>query len=87
MEYTKNPAFQKLGNWIKGREEFDENLDITFCAKVFEESSEFGIDGGKISKLEIRLGSEILCNYDRGWDVYPTEEVLPIYEGILAQFN
>lgn len=87
MTYTEKPAFENLGTWVQGREEFDEERGLAFCAKIFEEGSHYGIDGGRISKLEIRAGNEILCSYDRGWDVRPSEEVTPFYESILAQFN
>jgi hypothetical protein len=83
----KMTKFQSYGTWVKGREEFNEALDITFWAKVFTEGSHFGINGGKISKLMIKLGNETLCLYDRGWDIEPSEEVTPFYESILAQFN
>jgi hypothetical protein len=43
-----------------------------FWVKVYEEPSEYGIKGGKISKLMIKRGDEIICNYDRGWDVKAT---------------
>lgn len=79
--------FRTFGNWVEGHEDFDGELDLTFCAKVFKEGSPLGIDNGKISKLEIRLGNEILCSYDRGWDIKPDEEVASFYESILAQFN
>ena len=39
---------------------------VNFMIKVFEEGSEFGINGGRISKLQIRIGSKISANYDRG---------------------
>ena len=44
-----------------------------YWVKHYEESSPFGIDGGKISKLTIRKVGETrdLCNYDRGWDIEP----------------
>jgi hypothetical protein len=87
MTYTKKAAFQNLGTWVTGSEEIDENLKLTFCAKVFDEGSDYGINEGKISKLEIRFGGEIVCNYDRGWDVRPTKEVKPFYDSILAEFN
>ena len=85
--FKGKPVFQIHGAWVEGHEEFDGEIDIIFCAKVFAEGSHFGIDGGKISKLEIRIGNEILCSYDRGWDIEPSEEATPFYESILAQFN
>ena len=45
-----------------------------FWVKQFEEVSHWGIDGGRISKLMIKRDSEIVCNYDRGWDVKPVDE-------------
>lgn len=40
-----------------------------WSAKVFETGSKFGIGGGRISKLCIKLGDRIVYNYDRGEDV------------------
>lgn len=34
----------------------------------------YGIEGGRISKLMIKRGGEIVCNYDRGWDIKPVGE-------------
>lgn len=45
-----------------------------FWVKHFEEGSHWGIDGGRISKLMIKREGEIVCNYDRGWDVKPVDE-------------
>ena len=42
--------------------------------KQYDEGSEFGIDGGRISKLMLKRNGEIVCNYDRGWDVQPVDE-------------
>lgn len=59
-----------------------------FSAKVFEEPSEYGIDEGRISKLNISKTGEILCSYDRGWDILPkTEEVKAVYQDIVKRFN
>ena len=59
-----------------------------YWVKHYEESSQFGIDGGRISKLMIKRGGEIVCNYDRGWDIKPvgedTEFALAI---LLKNFN
>jgi len=45
-----------------------------YWVKHYEEGSQFGIDGGRISKLMIKRGGEIVCNYDRGWDVEAVDE-------------
>ena len=41
--------------------------------KVFEEGSEFGIEGGKISKLMLKRNGTVVANYDRGWDIKPAD--------------
>lgn len=55
----------------------------------FDEPSEYGINEGRISKLWIRdnKNHKTVCNYDRGWDVEPTAEVLGFYNEIIAKFN
>jgi hypothetical protein len=65
------------------------NIGYKYWVKHFEEGSEFGIDGGKISKLTIRkIGeSRDLCNYDRGWGKEPTDEVKAVYAIILDKYN
>ena len=37
-----------------------------YWMKQYDKGSEWGIDGGRISKL--------VCNYDRGWDIEPADE-------------
>lgn len=32
----------------------------------------FGIDGGRISKLALKIDGEWIATYDRGWDIKPT---------------
>ncbi len=44
-----------------------------YWAKVYDEGSEYGIDGGRISKLQIRIDGQTVVSYDRGWDVKPDE--------------
>ncbi len=61
-----------------------------YWCKHFEEGSQFGIGGGgRISKLTIRKVGEScdLCNYDREWDVEPTDEVKAVYAIILKKYN
>ena len=45
-----------------------------YWVKHFDEGSEFGINGGRISNLAIRdQQGRWLVNYDRGWDQHPTK--------------
>lgn len=60
--------------WNKGSVKI-ENQIFTYSAKVYGEPSEdYGIEGGKISKLEIRFGGIPVARYDRGWDIEPETE-------------
>lgn len=46
---------------------------VHYWVKHYEEpSEEYGINGGKISKLMLKAGGEVICNHDRGWDIEPT---------------
>ena len=60
-----------------------------YWVKHYEESSPFGIDGGKISKLTLCKFGETrdLCSYDRSWDIKPTDEVKAVYTIILSKYN
>ncbi len=61
-----------------------------FWVKRHEECSEFGIDGGRISKLTITnegTGREVV-NYDRGWDIEPkTKGAKAALEWVLRNFG
>lgn len=65
--------------------------DFKAVIKYFSEpSEEYGIDGGKVSKLWIKntKTGEIVANYDRGWDVkIKSPQVKKFYEKILKQYN
>lgn len=60
---------------------------VHYWIKVYEEGSEFGINGGKISKLMLKRDSEIIANYDRGWDIEPTCEEANLALCILLNEN
>lgn len=61
-----------------------------FWIKRFDEGSEFGINGGRISKLTIkneRTGKEV-ANYDRGWDIEPkTKSAQAALDWVLRNFG
>lgn len=50
-----------------------QNSIFHYWVKVYDEPSRFGIDGGRISKLMLKRKNEIVCNYDRGWDIKPVD--------------
>ena len=56
---TKDGEYKKVKYWVK---HFD------------EPSEEYGINGGKISKLSLKMDGEWIANYDRGWDIEPAED-------------
>ena len=61
-----------------------------YWVKHFEEGSEYGINGGRISKLTIRKLNESrdLYNYDRGLDIdCANDEVRAVYEIVLSKYN
>lgn len=45
-----------------------------YWMKVYDIPSEFGIDGGKVSKLLLKRNDEIVCSYERGWDKMPIDD-------------
>jgi len=49
------------------------NSIFHYWMKVYEEGSQFGIDGGRISKLMLKRDGKVVCNYDRGWDIEPAD--------------
>ena len=77
------PAFQNLGNWTNGT-----IGEFRFSIKHFEEGSIYGINEGKISKLWIAKNGKTAVNYDRGWDIEPTDEdVIDLYNALLNEYN
>ena len=49
------------------------NSIFHYWIKVYDEPSHFSIDGGKVSKLTLKRDGKIVCNYDRGWDIKPSD--------------
>ena len=58
--------------------------DFHFCAKVYGAPSNYGINGGCVSKLGIKKGKRPVVNYQRGWDIQPgSDEVREIFRAVL----
>ena len=45
---------------------------VKYWVKAYKNRSQFGIEGGKISKLILERKGTTIANYDRGWDIKPT---------------
>ena len=59
-----------------------------YWVKHYEEGSQFGIDGGRISKLTIRKDGTELYNYDRGLDFDRLDDYgKTVYIKILGKYN
>lgn len=63
------------------------NSIFHYWIKVYEEPFQFGIESGKISKLMLKRNGEIVCSYDRGWDIEPVDEDTQIALSILMKSN
>ena len=60
----------------------------TFDVKHFDEGSDWGLKGGRISKLSIGNDEGYLVNFDRGWDRRPqTEETKAVFKALVDRFN
>lgn len=73
---------------IKIKNEDGSIITMKYWCKHFDEASEYGIDGGKISVLEIRQNGECVYNFDRGLDIAPkTEEAKNLLSTLIAKYN
>ena len=57
--------------WREGSLKVHDSI-FHYWMKQYDEGSQFGIEGGRISKLMLKRNGEVVCNYDRGWDIEPT---------------
>ena len=79
---------RQLGQGWKSEESINGKYVATILS--FDQPSRYGIDGGKISKLTIqdkKNKSRWLCNFDRGWDIEPEDEVRDFYDEIIKKYN
>lgn len=66
-----------------------ENTVCDYWVKHYEEPSEdYGIDGGRISKLMIKVDGKVTLSYDRGWDIEPEDEASQLaYLALMHEYN
>jgi hypothetical protein len=63
-----------------------------FEALVFAEPSQYGIDGGQVSKLYLWDGpkkkrGKALAVYERGWELEPGEDVCAVVEMLVEELS
>lgn len=59
--------------WKEGSLKVNSSI-FHYWIKVYKRGSHWGIDGGKISKLVLKRDGKVECNYDRGWDIKPSDQ-------------
>jgi hypothetical protein len=75
---------RRVNGWVHGKA----SGGITCSAKIFDVDSDYGIDKGRVSKLDIRANGKTIVNYDRGWDVRPqTAEHNAVFNAVTAALN
>jgi hypothetical protein len=88
-QVTKNRAMEinyrtyKEKNWIDGLIE-----GCHFSAEVFDEGSKYGINNGRISRLNmVDKNGTLQIYYDRDWNVKPTGKIKAIYKQVVSFFE
>lgn len=74
--------------WSKGTIEVN-GIEFKYEVKRYvEPSEEYGINGGRISKLYVSNGGYTVISYDRGWDEMPVCDISErVFEILLKKFN
>ena len=94
-EVTLNHGERMDDNWTVGTAACD-GVEYKFNVKHYDEPSEYGIRGGRVSKLWLApKGGDFrhtILNYDRGWErgFSPRgkgETVAAVYAALIAKFN
>lgn len=74
--------------WETGTISTKDGQRVEYQVKRFEQRSEYGIDGGRISKLWLGIDGRTVANYDRGWDVLPEGKGIEgIYRTLRQRWN
>lgn len=64
-----------MGKWETGSLLINGTV-VKYAVKHYDEPSEtYGLEGSRISKMELRINGKVTFNYDRGPDIEPEDEV------------
>lgn len=74
--------------WTNGTMNIN-GTEIKYCVKHYSEPSEdYGIEGGRISKMELRISGKTTMCYERGWETEPEDEESQLaYMALLRKYN
>lgn len=74
--------------WQEGTVRIGLNIYRFWVKACDEPSDSFGLDGGRIIKLDVWLGDKEVIHYERGWDIRPrTKEAKEVLKTILIGYN
>lgn len=78
---------EKIVMWHEGQI-FINNKTYKFRVKSYENPSAFGIENGKISKLEVIMNNVACVRYDRGYIQKPvTRDEIAIFNMLLSVYS
>ncbi|GAA6176992.1 DUF7678 domain-containing protein [Sulfitobacter pacificus] len=60
----------ETNQWISGK--ITTMPGYSFHAKMYDDQSKHGIEGGQISKLDVLKDDQLVMRFDRGWDTKPS---------------
>ena len=90
MKENQNAGFSK-GWKSEGVIQAENGVKVSYAVKHYGLGSEWGIDGGRISKLEMRrIDGRTMALYDRGWARRPDandKTAMTAYRNILDMYN
>ena len=90
--YNKKHMEEKI-MWKQGaigvKDENGRMVSVNYWIKHYEEpSEEYGISGGRISKLMLKQDGSVVYNYDRGKDIEPlTPEAEKALAILIHEYN
>ncbi len=73
------------GNWVTGKAIGYDDAEVQ--VKIFAQGSEYGLEGGRISKLWLRDNKtyKVLANFDRRWDQKPKGKKDMLYVAMMIK--
>ena len=82
----------EINMWESGKITIDDE-NFEYHVKIYEEPSAYGINKGRISKLEVNLVDEagskfVVALYDRKWEFKPKLEIAKkVVQQIMSRYN